>query len=74
MFMGSFMKADRKLDSIYELDPVFLKARGMKGIILILTIRLRNMPQRSRENVLWDLDPKTWRSRLSDRNSVQRKP
>ena len=33
MFMGSFMKADRKLDSIYELDPVFLKARGMKGII-----------------------------------------
>ena len=31
--MGSFMKADRKLDSIYELDPVFLKARGIKGII-----------------------------------------
>ena len=27
--MGSFMKADRKLDRIYELDPVFLKARGI---------------------------------------------
>ncbi len=31
--MGSFMKADFKLDSIYDLDPVLLKEKGIKGIL-----------------------------------------
>ena len=31
--MGSFMKANLKLDSIYDLDPVSLKKMGMKGIL-----------------------------------------
>ena len=31
--MGSFMKANLKLDSIYDLDPVSLKKMGMNGIL-----------------------------------------
>ena len=45
--MGSFMKADRKLDSIYELDPVFLKARGIKGIIFDIEYAAKEPGERS---------------------------
>lgn len=31
--MGSFMKADLKLDSIYDIDPAVLKEKGIKGIL-----------------------------------------
>lgn len=31
--MGSFMKPDIKLKSIYDLDPVMLKSKGIKGLL-----------------------------------------
>lgn len=53
--MGRFMKADLKLNSIYQLDPVFLKEKGIKGILFDIdnTLEEYATKQPGEKSVAW---------------------